>query len=180
METRLTGENSRRAFVDSCGRTIFVADAHRGDGQRFIVRADEKLTAFLELKAATPSRWDVNQKATCRRPFSWTASPAHICSTEHENTLSLPVGADIAQTNSQTSADGIEFMDSALKALIGAVRAIRDQADSVLRKIEQPSGERSLAWKCNGCGHIKHFTRPVPSDVASSCPKCKSTAFQAC
>jgi hypothetical protein len=38
--------------VDSCGRTIFVADAHRGDGQRFIVRADEKLTAFLELESA--------------------------------------------------------------------------------------------------------------------------------
>jgi len=28
---------------------IFVADAHRSDGQRFIVRADEKLTAFAEL-----------------------------------------------------------------------------------------------------------------------------------
>jgi hypothetical protein len=32
--------------VDSSGRTIFVADAHRG-GQRFVVRADEKLTAFV-------------------------------------------------------------------------------------------------------------------------------------
>jgi hypothetical protein len=38
--------------VDSNGRTIFVADAHRGDGQRFIVRANEKLTAFVELEAA--------------------------------------------------------------------------------------------------------------------------------
>jgi hypothetical protein len=37
--------------VDSQGQTIFVADAHRG-GQRFIVRADEKLTAFLELESA--------------------------------------------------------------------------------------------------------------------------------
>jgi hypothetical protein len=37
--------------VDSCGRTIFVADAHRGEGQRFIVRADEKLTAFVELES---------------------------------------------------------------------------------------------------------------------------------
>jgi hypothetical protein len=45
---------------------------------------------------------------------------------------------DIAQTNSQTSAAGCEFMDSALNALIVALRAIRDQADSVLRKIEQP------------------------------------------
>jgi hypothetical protein len=38
--------------VDSRGRTIFVADAHRGDGKRFVVRADEKLTAFLELESA--------------------------------------------------------------------------------------------------------------------------------
>jgi hypothetical protein len=37
--------------VDSRGRPIFVADAHRGDGSRFIVRADEKLTAFLELES---------------------------------------------------------------------------------------------------------------------------------
>jgi hypothetical protein len=34
------------------GRTISVADAHRGDGQRFVVHADEKLTAFLELESA--------------------------------------------------------------------------------------------------------------------------------
>ena len=38
------------ACVDSEGRTIWIADAHRGDGKRFIVRAEEKLTAFLELE----------------------------------------------------------------------------------------------------------------------------------
>jgi hypothetical protein len=37
--------------IDSNGRTIWIADAHRGDGKRFVVRADEKLTAFLELEA---------------------------------------------------------------------------------------------------------------------------------
>jgi hypothetical protein len=36
--------------VDSEGRTIWIVDAHCGDGDRFIVRADEKLTAFLELE----------------------------------------------------------------------------------------------------------------------------------
>jgi hypothetical protein len=35
------------------GRIIWVADAHRGNGQRFVVNADEKLTAFVELEAAT-------------------------------------------------------------------------------------------------------------------------------
>jgi len=39
--------------LDSEGRTIWIADAHRGDGKRFVVRADEKLTAFMELQAAT-------------------------------------------------------------------------------------------------------------------------------
>jgi hypothetical protein len=35
--------------VDLWGRTIWIVDAHR-DGRRFIVRADEKLTAFMELE----------------------------------------------------------------------------------------------------------------------------------
>jgi hypothetical protein len=38
--------------LDSRGRTIFVAEAHRGDGKRLVVRADERLTAFLELERA--------------------------------------------------------------------------------------------------------------------------------
>ena len=36
--------------VDSSGRTIWIADAHRDDGKRFVVRADEKLSAFVELE----------------------------------------------------------------------------------------------------------------------------------
>jgi hypothetical protein len=39
--------------IDSSGRTIWTADAHRGDGKRFVVRADEKLTAFPELESVT-------------------------------------------------------------------------------------------------------------------------------
>ena len=38
--------------VDSEGRTIWIADAHRDDRKRFVVRADEKLTAFMELESA--------------------------------------------------------------------------------------------------------------------------------
>ena len=37
--------------VDSEGRIISIADAHR-DGKCFVVRADEILTAFLELQGA--------------------------------------------------------------------------------------------------------------------------------
>ena len=39
------------AAVDSSGRTIWIVDAH-GYGKRFIVRADEMLTAFVELQRA--------------------------------------------------------------------------------------------------------------------------------
>jgi hypothetical protein len=38
--------------VDSQRRTIWIVDAHRGDGRRFVVLADKKLSAFLELEAA--------------------------------------------------------------------------------------------------------------------------------
>jgi hypothetical protein len=39
--------------IDSDGRTIWIVDAHRDDGKRFVVHADEILTAFLELEAGT-------------------------------------------------------------------------------------------------------------------------------
>lgn len=44
------------ATVDRDGRRIFVADAHRGDEKRFVGHAEEKLTAFLKLEAATRAR----------------------------------------------------------------------------------------------------------------------------
>jgi hypothetical protein len=39
--------------MDSNGRAIWIVDAHRDDGKRFVVHADEKLTAFIEIEAAT-------------------------------------------------------------------------------------------------------------------------------
>src|SRR4029434_9570106 len=42
--------------IDSNGRTIWIADAHRGDEKRFVVRADEKLTAFVDrARAVAPA-----------------------------------------------------------------------------------------------------------------------------
>jgi hypothetical protein len=52
------------ATIDSNGRTIFVADAHRDNGKRFVVRAEEKLTAFIELEAA------IRTAETCENPAS--------------------------------------------------------------------------------------------------------------
>jgi hypothetical protein len=37
-----------RIAIASHGRTIWIVDAHRDDGRRFIVRADEILSAFIE------------------------------------------------------------------------------------------------------------------------------------
>jgi hypothetical protein len=51
--------------VDCQGRTIWIADAHRGDGKRFVVRADEKLPAFIELECASRTR--------LRRLMAWQA-----------------------------------------------------------------------------------------------------------
>jgi len=38
--------------LDLEGRTIWIVDAHRDGGKRFVVRADEKLTVFVELESA--------------------------------------------------------------------------------------------------------------------------------
>ena len=59
--------------VDSEGRTIWIADAHRGDGKRFVVHADEKLTAFLELEStlrdARKPCWPINARASAKKSF---------------------------------------------------------------------------------------------------------------
>jgi hypothetical protein len=56
---------------DSQERTIWIVDAHRDDGRRFVVRADEKLTAFLELEGRWPSRKRGFDRA--RRGARWAA-----------------------------------------------------------------------------------------------------------
>ncbi len=54
--------------VDSNGRTIWIADAHRDDGNRFVVHADEKLTAFMELQAAIHRQPESSQRPTAKGP----------------------------------------------------------------------------------------------------------------
>jgi hypothetical protein len=41
------------SVVDADRRTLFNVDAHRGDGKRFVVCADDLLTAFMELQRET-------------------------------------------------------------------------------------------------------------------------------
>ncbi|HEY3038049.1 MAG TPA: hypothetical protein VGJ66_04885 [Pyrinomonadaceae bacterium] len=42
--------------VDSDGRTIWIIAAHRDNGKRLVARAEEKLTAFVELESAIVSQ----------------------------------------------------------------------------------------------------------------------------
>jgi hypothetical protein len=53
------------------GRALFTADAHRGNGERFIVSADQKLTAFLELESqvlkAMRARYTTADRGKVRR-----------------------------------------------------------------------------------------------------------------
>jgi hypothetical protein len=49
--------------VDSEGRTIWIVDAHRDDGKRFVVHADEKVTGFLEFERVTREFYSPNVAA---------------------------------------------------------------------------------------------------------------------
>jgi hypothetical protein len=53
--------------IDSNGRTIWIADAHRDDGKRFVVHADEKLTAFLELESQLAIKGMMSRKRCISR-----------------------------------------------------------------------------------------------------------------
>jgi hypothetical protein len=73
--------------LDDHGRTIFVVDAHRDDGKRFVVRSDRKLTAFLELESAI----------CCATAFDRApAGPGQINKDEMKKLLAIGVGAIVA------------------------------------------------------------------------------------
>ena len=40
------------AAIGSNGETRWIVNAYRNDGRRFVARADEKLTAFVELESS--------------------------------------------------------------------------------------------------------------------------------
>jgi hypothetical protein len=73
--------------VDSQGRTIWIADAHRDDGKRLVVRADEKVTAF----SGTGSGHNTVDGHDGSGWFSGQASFAqqNTKKAEHETTITL-------------------------------------------------------------------------------------------
>jgi hypothetical protein len=66
------------------------------------------------------------------------------------------------------------------KLLRTILERIRDDAQRALTLLGDRDERRSLGWKCTACGQVKHFTRPVPAEVAPPCPKCKGASFEAC
>jgi hypothetical protein len=47
--------------LDLEGRTIWITDTHRGDGKRFVVRADEKLAELLNFNQLSTTRLAIRQ-----------------------------------------------------------------------------------------------------------------------
>jgi len=70
-------------------------------------------------------------------------------------------------------------MDATIKDLLASLRDIRDKADAALRRTQSATEQRSLAWCCTACSHVKHFTRPAIAVIAAPCPNCQGTEFQA-
>jgi predicted Zn-ribbon and HTH transcriptional regulator len=68
--------------------------------------------------------------------------------------------------------------ESALTPLREALEQVRDRLDSIITRLRSREEIRSLRWRCNACGHMKNFTRPMPAHVAPPCPKCKGESFQ--
>ena len=68
-----------------------------------------------------------------------------------------------------------------LRAIRDALEEVRGQIDRALTRATAPPAKeiRSLGWRCTACGHIKHFTRPMPIHVARPCPKCRGAEFEA-
>ena len=74
------------AAIDSLGRTNWIANAHRDDGKRFVVRSDEKLTAFLELESGIEgaSGW-LQQRGQMRRARSRSSRKLYACVTSRNS-----------------------------------------------------------------------------------------------
>jgi hypothetical protein len=57
--------------IDANGKTIWITDAHRDDGKCYVVRAEEKLTAFMEVEPAIWLAWRLgNLRILAGRSFS--------------------------------------------------------------------------------------------------------------
>jgi hypothetical protein len=69
--------------------------------------------------------------------------------------------------------------DQFIVPLRQALEQVRDRLDTIILRLQTREEPRFMRWRCTACGHIKHFTRPMPAHVAPPCPKCRGADFQA-
>jgi rubrerythrin len=132
------------------------------------------------LRQAPRSRIPQRAITATRSVFPRREGSRRICSVEHESTLSTTLGDNLQQTRQSPATTRIETMAESLTPLRAILETIRDNAQRALTLIGQTEEQRSLAWKCMECGHVKRFTRPVPAEVAPPCPKCNANSFEPC
>ena len=68
--------------------------------------------------------------------------------------------------------------EEALKPIRETLEHVRERIDHILRRLGEFEDVRSMRWRCQSCGYIKHFTRPTPAQVAAPCPKCGGPLFE--
>jgi|ERR1700730_6253668 len=105
----------------------------------------------------------------------WTQEMLRLRSCEHETLFSVLIETTGAPSTPET--DGAEPMAENRSRLRAILERIRDDAQQALTLLEDSDRQRSLRWQCAKCGHVKHFTRPVPAEVAQPCPKCGGGSF---
>ncbi len=70
-------------------------------------------------------------------------------------------------------------MDEApLKPIRDVLETIRERVDYAISRLKSFEEVRSLGWQCEGCGHVKKFTRKVSGETARPCPKCNGVSFR--
>jgi rubrerythrin len=67
--------------------------------------------------------------------------------------------------------------EAPLKPIRELLETIRERVDYAISRLKSFEEVRSLAWRCETCGHVKKFTRKVPGETAQPCPKCEGVCF---
>jgi rubrerythrin len=71
------------------------------------------------------------------------------------------------------------YDEEAIKPIRAVLEHAREQLDDALARLKSFDELRAMRWRCVDCGYIKHFTRPMPAEVAPPCPKCGGEKFVA-
>jgi hypothetical protein len=135
--------------VNSHGRIIFVADAHRGGGKRFVVRAlSPAMTADLNF-------FQNVEKSVCAKAFGHNnrikIAPNQVCPRITRHGRQARIG-----TNEFSS-------DTALFALIGVIRrhSLWRTSCGESRDKNRTGNEQNRRFHCSSCGILSNLCRII-------------------